>query len=166
MRRYIAIVAMLTAGAAFATDVDRAAVVGKWASNDSIIDVAERDGALHATIVSVLDPLFKENEAGPAGTPRVDVKNPDAALRARSLVGIDLLSDYRFKDGKWQGSLYDPESGKTYKSQMTVDGKGKLQMRGYIGTPMLGRTQEWVPLSTCSGNIPKMLANVNQKTPC
>src|SRR5262249_24886588 len=102
MKRSIAIVAMLIAGTTFAA-ADRTAVVRKWASSNSIIDVAESDGALHVTIVSLLDPLFKENEAGPAGTTRVDVKNPDASLRTRPLVGIDLLSDYQFKDGKWQG---------------------------------------------------------------
>ena len=166
MKRSVAVVFCLIAGVALASDADRAAVIGKWATNDSIIDVVERDGALHATIVSVLDPLYKENEDGPVGTTRADPKNPDPSLRTRPLVGIDLLSDYQFKDGKCQGSLYDPESGKTYKSQMTVDGKGKLQMRGYIGTPMFGRTQVWTPLSTCAGNIPRMLANVNMKEPC
>lgn len=81
------------------------------------------------------------------------------------MVGLDLLSEYQYKKDKWQGSLYDPDSGKTYKSQMKVS-DGKLQMRGYIGTPMLGRTEEWVSASTCSGNIPKMLANANLKAPC
>ena len=166
MKRGIAVLSALLIASALAGGGDRAAVVGKWASSTSIIDVVERDGGLHATIVSVLDPLFKENEAGPSGTTRSDVKNPDPSLRTRPLVGIELLSDYRYEDGKWQGSLYDPESGKTYKSQMTVDDKGNLQMRGYIGTPMFGRTQVWTPLSTCAGNIPRMLANVNMKEPC
>ena len=143
---------------------DRAAVLGRWAAEDSIIEVKEDAGTLHATIVAVLDPLYKDGEDGPVGTPRVDLKNPDATLRSRPLVGLDLLSAYEFKKNKWQGNLYDPESGKTYKSNMTVD-DGKLQMRGYIGTPMLGRTEEWEPVSSCSGNIPKMLANA-QLPPC
>ena len=165
MKRALVFLLALSAAAALAGNGDRAAVIGKWASDDSIIEVAEHGGALHATIVSVLDPLFKQNEAGPAGTTRSDVKNPDASLRARPLVGIDLLSDYQFKSGKWQGTLYDPESGKSYKSTMTVSSDGKLEMRGYIGTPMLGRTEEWDPLGICTGNIPKMLANAGMP-PC
>src|SRR5262245_12144956 len=124
-----ACVAIIATATVFAAD-DRSAVMGQWASNDSIIEVAERDGSLHATIVSVLDPVYKAGEDGPVGAPRADMKNPDASLRSRPLVGMDLLSDYSYKGGKWQGSLYDPESGKTYKSQMTVGGDGKLQMRG------------------------------------
>ena len=143
---------------------DRAAVLGHWAGEDSIIEVAENAGTLSAKIVSMLDPLYKENEDGPVGTPRVDLKNPDASLRARRLMGLDLLSAYEFKKNKWQGNLYDPESGKTYKSQLTVD-DGKLQMRGYIGTPMLGRTEEWTPVSACAGNTPKMLASA-KLPPC
>jgi len=164
MRRVGALLLGLAAASALAGS-DRGAVMGKWASDTSIIEIDERGGTLHATIVSVLDPLFKANEDGPAGTTRSDVKNPDAALRARPLVGIDLLSGYQFKSGKWQGTLYDPESGKSYKSTMTVSSDGKLEMRGYIGAPMLGRTEEWDPLGACTGNIPKMLANASMP-PC
>jgi uncharacterized protein (DUF2147 family) len=157
-------VVVLVLGATTALAADRNAVFGKWASKDSIIDVGEKDGALHAKIVAILDPLYKEGEDGPVGTPRVDLHNPDAALRSRPILGMNLVNGYQFKNGKWQGELYDPESGKTYKSQLTVD-KGKLQMRGYIGTPMLGRTEVWEPVSVCTGNIAKMLANA-KLPPC
>jgi uncharacterized protein (DUF2147 family) len=96
----------------------------------------------------------------------VDLHNPDAALRSRTLLGLDLLDGYQYKDGKWQGNLYDPESGKTYKSQITLGADGKLQMRGYVGMPMFGRTAEFVPVSSCSGAIPKMLAMANISASC
>jgi uncharacterized protein (DUF2147 family) len=43
------------------------------------------------------------------------------------------------------GQILDAESGKVYKSKMTLleDGK-KLNVRGYIGMPMFGRTQTWL----------------------
>jgi len=42
------------------------------------------------------------------------------------------------------GDILDPKDGKIYKSRMKlVDGGGKLDVRGYIGMPMLGRTQTW-----------------------
>lgn len=145
---------------------DRDAIFGRWASNNSILEISETNGVLHATIVSILDPLYKEGEDGPVGTTRVDLHNPDAALRSRALVGMNLLDGYRYKDGKWQGSLYDPESGKTYKSQITLGKDGTLQMRGYIGAPMFGRTAVWIPVSNCSGAIPKMLAMANPPSTC
>jgi len=158
-RQCVACVLLFAAGAAFADDRD--VVVGRWAAKDSVIEVAETDGTLHATIIAILNPVYKEGEDGPVGATRVDLKNPDEGLRARSIVGMDLLSDYAFKDGKWQGNIYDPGSGKVYKSQITVSSDGKLLMRGYIGAPMFGRTQEWIRASTCLGDIPKMLASVN-----
>lgn len=145
---------------------DRGSIFGRWASNNSILEIGETDGVLHATIVSILDPLYKEGEDGPVGTTRVDLHNPDTALRSRPLIGMNLLDGYRYKDGKWQGSLYDPESGKTYKSQITLAADGTLQMRGYIGVPMLGRTAVWAPVSSCSGAIAKMLAMATPPSTC
>jgi len=160
--QYVAAVGVFVVGTAVADDGD---VVGRWASKDSVIEVTATSGTLHATIIAILDPVYKEGEDGPVGTTRVDLKNPEAGLRARPIVGMDLLSNYAFKDGKWQGNIYDPKSGKTYKSQMTVSSDGKLLMRGYIGAPMFGQTQEWIRASTCLGDIPKMLASVNLN-PC
>jgi uncharacterized protein (DUF2147 family) len=160
-----AILSMILFTSAAVAD-DRGAIFGRWASNNSILEIAETDGVLHATIISILDPLYKEGEDGPVGTTRVDLHNPDAALRSRPLIGMNLLDGYQYKGGKWQGSLYDPESGKTYKSQITLGSDGTLQMRGYIGMPMLGRTAVWKPVSSCSGAIAKMLAMTNPPSTC
>ena len=43
------------------------------------------------------------------------------------------------------GRILDPNNGKTYKVRLKpADGGKKLDVRGYIGTPMLGRTQTWI----------------------
>ncbi len=150
----------------FAMAEDRDAVFGLWASKDSILEIDEADGTLHATIAAILDPVYKQGEEGPVGTPRVDRHNPTESLRTRPILGMDLLDGYEFKDGKWQGELYDPESGKTYKSQITRGSDGKLQIRGYIGAPMFGRTMSFEPASTCAGAIPKMLAEAKLESTC
>jgi uncharacterized protein (DUF2147 family) len=134
--------------------------MGRWGSDNSIIEIGESGGQLHATVIALFDPVYRAGEVGPAGAVRVDAKNPNEALRSRPLVGIDLLEAYSYDDGKWHGRIYDPESGNTYKSQMSVDADGNLLLRGYIGVPMLGRTAIFKPISTCAGNIPKMLASV------
>jgi uncharacterized protein (DUF2147 family) len=48
--------------------------------------------------------------------------------------------------GTWQGGdILDPNNGKVYKVRLkTVDAGKKLEVRGYIGTPLLGRTQTWL----------------------
>ena len=49
-------------------------------------------------------------------------------------------------DNLWDGGeILDPNDGKTYKVRMKlVDGGKKLDVRGYIGAPLLGRTQTWI----------------------
>jgi uncharacterized protein (DUF2147 family) len=150
----------------FALAADRDAVFGPWATEGSIIEISESGGLLQARVVALREPLYHADEAGPAGTTRVDLKNPDESLRARPIIGLELLSDYSWDGKQWRGRIYDPESGHTYKSQMSVDGAGNLKMRGYIGVPMLGRTQVFAPVSSCSGNIPQMLALAALKSTC
>lgn len=75
---------------------------------------------------------------------RVDAKNPDPALRGRSLCGLVIGKDFEsVNPSKAQGGkLYDPKSGKTYTGSMTREG-GKLKLRGYVGIPLFGRTEIW-----------------------
>ena len=142
-------------------------VFGRWASEGSIIEIGESDGQLHARVIALLDPVYRpDEEDGVAGAVRVDAKNPAVALRVRPIIGINLLEGYSYKDGQWRGRIYDPESGKTYKSHMSVDADGNLRMRGYIGVPMLGRTAIFHPISSCLGNIPKMLALATLDVTC
>ena len=49
-------------------------------------------------------------------------------------------------DNLWDGGeILDPNDGKTYKVRMKLaDGGKKLDVRGYIGAPLLGRTQTWI----------------------
>jgi hypothetical protein len=51
-------------------------------------------------------------------------------------------------DGKdvWEGGkILDPENGKSYSARLTpIEGGKKMEMRGYVGAPMIGRTQIWV----------------------
>lgn len=43
------------------------------------------------------------------------------------------------------GDILDPNDGKVYKVRLKpVDGGKKMEVRGYIGTPLLGRTQTWI----------------------
>ena len=43
------------------------------------------------------------------------------------------------------GEIVDPKNGKVYKAKMHMTDAGKkLNVRGYIGMPMLGRSQVWV----------------------
>lgn len=75
---------------------------------------------------------------------RVDAKNPNPALRGRSLCGLVIGKDFEsVRPNRAEGGkLYDPESGKTYTGSMTREGD-KLKLRGYVGIPLFGRTETW-----------------------
>lgn len=76
-------------------------------------------------------------------TVKRDVKNPDEALRGRSLLNLVILSGFVYDDGEWRGGkVYDPQSGKTYSSNMHLN-EGRLELRGYIGIPAFGKTTVW-----------------------
>lgn len=71
-----------------------------------------------------------------------DTHNPDPKLRNRSLQGITILENLRWdaKDRRWEGgTLYDGTSGRSISAHLRLV-NGKLEMRGYMGSPMLGRT--------------------------
>jgi len=58
-----------------------------------------------------------------------------------------LTSSADIESGISQGHITDPRDGKVYNAQLWVDGSGKLHLRGYIGVPLLGKTQVWQPFS-------------------
>jgi uncharacterized protein (DUF2147 family) len=97
----------------------------------------EANGKFYGKIVWLKEPL--EN-----GKPKVDKLNADEKLRTRPRMGLPVLADF-VKDGENKyvdGTIYDPNNGKTYSCKMTYKGK-TLDIRGYIGISLLGRTTTW-----------------------
>tara|TARA_A100000171_G_C2067026_1_gene112844 strand:- start:54 stop:542 length:489 start_codon:yes stop_codon:yes gene_type:complete len=83
------------------------------------------------------------------GTPKVDRNNPSLALTDRPLLGLELLSNFSQSDETtWEdGTIYNPEDGETYNCTITFiqeDGVDKLNVRGYVGFSLFGKTQTWV----------------------
>lgn len=82
----------------------------------------------------------------PDGTPRLDAKNPDKSKRDQPCVGMVIIKNfvYNEKDEEWQGTVYNPGSGNTYRSYMRLESGGNtLKVRGYLGVSLLGKTVSW-----------------------
>lgn len=79
------------------------------------------------------------------GKERTDGNNPDEAKRNNPIIGLGMLTDFKFDgDDEWKGGdIYDPESGKTYSSYMYLKDKNTLRVRGYVGISLFGRTESW-----------------------
>ncbi len=79
-----------------------------------------------------------------------DIHNPDPSKRNHSPLNMRLLSDFRYEEGHWQhGHVYDPYSGSTYKARIKYKpgNPDRIELRGYIGIPLLGRTVTWHRIS-------------------
>lgn len=96
------------------------------------------DGKFYGKIVWLKEP---NNEQG---KPKVDKNNPDKAKRTDPVMGLQLLKGF-VKDGKTgyeDGTIYDPKNGKTYSCKISYKGD-KLDVRGYVGISLIGRTTVW-----------------------
>ena len=120
---------------------ERAEVIGgSWltASGDVRITVFQTGDQYYGSISWLREP--SEN-----GKPKTDKENPDVKLRNRPLLGLLLLRGFKYEGNNvWtNGKIYDPKSGKDYSCRITLAGKDKLEVRGYIGISLLGRTETW-----------------------
>ncbi len=132
-----AVVVAAFAGAAPGASAD---VTGVWLTEkgDAKIKIAPCGDQLCGHIVWMLKPLDDE------GKEKLDKNNPDEALRARPILGLKLLNGFVRDAGAWTGGhIYSPRDGKSYNANMVLDGPDKLRLRGYVGLPLLGRTEVW-----------------------
>ena len=166
MSRNWLLILMLLAGGVLAKG-DKG-VVGYWSSPTSIFEIQVIDGALQGEVRALLNPLYlpDEESGGRAGLVRADDNNPDTELTGRSILGLSMFSEYQLEGGRWQGKIYDPESGNTYQSHMKINGEGDLEIRGYIGMPMFGRTATFAPIQRCTAHIVAMTTQLAIENPC
>ncbi len=119
-------------------------VVGLWktAGSSSKVEIFPCGDRLCGKVVWMKNPNFVDPNDGPVGTPKFDRKNPDPTLRSRPIIGLQVIEGLiAAGNGRWEhGKCYDPESGNTYKCKMHLASPDRLEMRGYVGIPLFGRT--------------------------
>jgi len=137
MKKVFAIIIILCISATIvkAQNINVDAITGEWltAAKDAKILIFKQGNKFYGKI----------NWGKTTG--RKDDKNPDAALRNRDLIGTIILKDFVF-DGKekWtEGTIYDPNNGKTYACIIKLKDNKTLDVRGYVGISLFGRTEIW-----------------------
>lgn len=131
----------LAAGSAWAQETP----IGLWRTIDeesgkpkALVRIAEENGVYSGRI----EKLFRE--PGEEQNPVCDKCEDER--KGQPIVGMTIISGMRKESAREYtgGQILDPANGKVYKSKMTLADDGrKLDVRGYIGMPMLGRTQTW-----------------------
>ncbi|MBL4587640.1 MAG: DUF2147 domain-containing protein [Flavobacteriales bacterium] len=116
-------------------------ILGYWMDEDQerIIEIYESNEFYHGRIVWLKDSLDI------FGQPLRDVMNDDPKLRSRKVLGLDMLTDYRWDDDVWRkGDIYNYRSGNDYSGKMRINEDGDLRLKGYYSLLwFLGRTKTW-----------------------
>lgn len=72
----------------------------------------------------------------------LDVNNPDASLRGRSLVGVQIVNATSASSDGYEGTLYNPKDGKTYSGSLKVKGPASVEVAGCVMSVFCKR-QTW-----------------------
>jgi uncharacterized protein (DUF2147 family) len=112
--------------------------VGSWLTEDgsALVSIAPCGRSLCGSVSRVL--------AVQPGIPDTDVHNPRAELRSRPLLGLPILDGFSWSGTQWTGgSIYDPKTGKTYRSRLAMNRDGSLRVSGCV--LFICETQRWTP---------------------
>lgn len=137
MKKVITILAaMIISAVALNAQTKADDIIGTYLSENGTgkVDVTKAKGKYIGTLI------WTKDEGA------LDVKNPDKSKRNEVLVGTVILKNMTFDEakGEWKGgTIYDPESGNTYKATIKRKPNGDLTLRGYVGVPALGRNSAW-----------------------
>jgi uncharacterized protein (DUF2147 family) len=116
--------------------------VGTWHTFDDktgqprgVVEIVERNGVLTGIIRGTLVPGEAEGLCDKCPGDR----------RNQPITGLEMIRNVRRNGGTWGGGeLLDPDNGKTYRVKLTPAPDGRtLEVRGFIGISLLGRTQTW-----------------------
>jgi uncharacterized protein (DUF2147 family) len=139
----LALAATLTLSGAWAQSTP----AGLWKTIDdstkkerSLVRIVDTDGVISGKLEKLLDPEAKQDAV-------CDECSDDR--KGQPLVGLPIIRGVKKSadtDGLWDGgTILDPANGKTYKLRLKpVEGGKKLEVRGYVGAPLFGRSQTWI----------------------
>jgi uncharacterized protein (DUF2147 family) len=115
-----------------------APVTGRWVtqSKDGVVEIYECGATICGKLAKFL-------VTPPNGAGQKDINNPDKALRNRTLLGMNILTGFKADGNEWKGKIYDPKSGKTYRSVVYKGKSGNLVVKGCIGP--FCQAQTWTP---------------------
>lgn len=136
---------LLAAGAAQGEANNADAITGVWKTDSGgYIQIYDAGDHYAGRIVGAADPGL-----------RYDKHNPDPDKRGRPLLGAVVVHSLEYEgDMTWGGgTIYDPYSGETYQLKAYLRAPDKLEIRGYIGVSLFGRSQYWKPVPLDARNL-------------
>jgi len=140
MKRLIGLLAFFVTSAAFAQTPSPA---GTWKTIDdatgkekAVVRITEAGGILTGKIEKLFDAAKQDSKCDECTDSR----------KGQPVIGMTILRNVKKGESHWEGGdILDAANGKVYRVRMTPAADNKsMEVRGYIGMPMLGRSQKWV----------------------
>jgi uncharacterized protein (DUF2147 family) len=117
-------------------------IFGKWKTIDDetgkekgIVEIFERNGKIFGRIIDILDIEHKHHKC----------EKCEGEDNNKPILGLTIIKGMKKNGNEYEGGkVLDPKNGKSYQCKISLDGKDKLIVRGYIGISLFGRSQTWV----------------------
>jgi uncharacterized protein (DUF2147 family) len=119
-------------------------IIGNWKNGEGtgIIQIYKtKTGNYAGKIIWLKEPIDPET-----GKPKLDKRNPDKSKQLTPTLGLVNIWGFIFDedDKMWiDGTIYDPKTGKEYSCKAEMKKNNVLEVRGYIGVSIFGRTDTW-----------------------
>lgn len=120
-------------------------IVGKWQTIDDetkkpkgVVEIVSSGGVFQGRVIELYEGSL--NQCGGC----------TGAQKNAPIIGMTVVSGLKETgEGQYEGGkVFDPKSGKTYSAKAKITNGGKsLELRGFVGVSLLGRTQTWKRLN-------------------
>jgi uncharacterized protein (DUF2147 family) len=118
------------------------AIVGVWKTGEgnAIVRIYKNSDKYQGKVVWLKEPNDPET-----GRPKLDKNHPEESARARPILGLVNVWGFVYKDkNSWdEGNIYDPKNGNTYSCTIKMLNPNTIEVRGFIGVSLIGRTDTW-----------------------
>jgi uncharacterized protein (DUF2147 family) len=117
-------------------------ILGKWITIDDetgnkkgVVEIFEENGKISGKIIEIFDPEKRKQKCSKC----------EGVNKNKPVLGLQIIKGMTKKGDTYEdGEITDPKNGKTYRCKITLDGKDKLIVRGYLGISLFGRSQTWI----------------------
>ena len=117
-------------------------IFGKWKTIDDetgkekgVVEIYEHKGKVYGKIIEI----FEQNKK------HLKCEKCEGDDKNKPILGLVIIKGLTKNEAIYDGGkIVDPKNGKKYHCKITLDGKDKLIVRGYIGIPLFGRSQTWI----------------------
>lgn len=118
------------------------AIVGVWKTGEgnAMVRIYKNGEKYQGKVVWLKEPTDPET-----GKPKLDKNQSDETAKKRPVLGLINIWGFLPKENNvWdEGNIYDPKNGNTYSSTIKLINANTLEVRGYIGVSLIGRTDTW-----------------------